>query len=401
MQTNALHGIKALCHLVIILLHACVFGSAIYGEQWESYWHKTMPLVITQFIGHGGLYAVDILFLVTGYFCAKEWLANSKGYFLFVVNRIWRMGPTLWFCSLLVLYILPNNKWNIVYDVFMVQNYFTMRQACFGIVWSICCDVQFFAVAFLVAHVLRKRFGFALLFAMSIAIRYYHALQVDRAGFHYKMFGFSMEEEKMHALMDYLAPLMDALYYRLHTRYISFVCGFYIAMQQQERPANEEAPKQDLMLLLLAWNVVVACFAYPMTSQHEYSDLYFWFMVLKHPMFALAAMYILYPYFYNVNGNQTGLSYVVLKLPLWRPINEVMLASYLMHSFVLIIVMLGVNRVIPYISLVIPSAAEPSLLVWCVCFVLCTIISIKYVARWIFLYVEVPCNAYRQKVIGK
>lgn len=389
----AIFGIKAIAHLLIILFHTTLFCGMIFGTaQWQQFWYQHHYFLL-HLVGNCNL-AVDVLFLITAYFATREYvlIMQKKCNFLpFLMQRLLRLLPLLWLVCILVTPALPQNQLNIIYDMMCISNYRDMRVSAFGVVWSICCDVQYhiLVLPWIVPVFMRfskhKNVVFGIAVAICIGIRCYAAMQVPVQEFRYSLFGFSMIEAEVKQYFDWNAPLVNALYNPLHARLLPFICGTFIACKQHDAEYEKKHNSWTVYHLVAILGILYALFGMDAQHQHdEYTLWHFWYVVLRIPVFSLSIMYLLLPYF-DVHFHGTFSN--MLQWSFWHTICRVMYPSYLIHSFVIVIVL----QIVQTSGILVPL----SLVSFATIYLLCCVITIP-MAQVLHRFVEAPCNRWRK-----
>ena len=135
-----------------------------------------------------GASAVQIFFCLSGYWIytmyIERYSATRQPYLTFLVSRMWRLLPSFWLITMLVLLFLYLNRsigsyWNgsnpahfILSNLFIV-GYDTLPKGLVGQAWSLDIEVQFYLIAPFIAVFLARRgirIGWILLGAAALSL---------------------------------------------------------------------------------------------------------------------------------------------------------------------------------------------------------------------------------------
>jgi hypothetical protein len=210
------------------------FGGTFMREPrvFDSYVKNTR---VGQFLFNGGLCSVDTMFMISGYFAARDVMRTDYNYVEFLKHRFFRLAPQSWFIILVLLILNPHNRMFSVFDFTFTTNVLDLRQMFASHVWWLACEFQY---RMLLAPIIvrniqyhKSMFITACIVAVSVRVISIFPLPIDQSSYQNVHYNLLYDAE---TAMNDIQLLANSSYFAPHYRFLPFICGLYLAIEQQE-----------------------------------------------------------------------------------------------------------------------------------------------------------------------
>ena len=342
----AIDGLRAFAIIWVIAFH-CLFGvSKLLNQEQLQLFLNHYPLLLNGF--WQGDKGVDMFFVVSGYLIgiivfSELQKTNAIDYTHFYLRRLYRILPVFWFALLIYFFTdVEKHSRELISNLLFINNFFPYQDDIIPVGWSLVIEMQFYLLAplllYWIYHKNKVVTSLIALFLLTTLARYLilskniHLVDIP---FYQYLFGTADGRD-----------LWNAIYVNLYTRAEPIICGLFLAWIYRYKKEQAQAWLQQKArhsgLILISGIVLMSVVTFiPLQNpqsffyQGNFSQYYFWFLVLHHTLFSIGFTLIVFQLLFgqqHFNGLKKFLS-----LKIWYPVSQMVFPIYLFHfPFVLI-----------------------------------------------------------------